>query len=158
MLRPVGMRWTAVVGGVAATLSLTACGSAQPGAAPFHLDPAPTAASSPSCRVLVPVTTTYRDAAGRVYDEPAPDRAKVEQFRDAGTVWDEITPPAGFRPTEATDAELAAFGFAPRPASGPARQDWDATFANYRGVAPAADERRCAPSSDIRFGGSASQR
>ena len=157
MLRPMRMRWAAVVGGVAATFSLSACGSAQPGAATFHLDPAPTASPSPSCRVLVPVSTTYRDASGRSHDQPAPGRAKIEQFRDAGTVWDEITPPAGFRPTEATDKELAAFGFAPRPSSGAPRRDWDAAFANYRGVA-ATDGPRCAPSGDLRFGGSAIRR
>jgi hypothetical protein len=44
-------------------------------------------------------------------------------------------PPAGFSPTTATDAQLAEYGFPPRPTDPTALQQWQEEFSNWTGAA-----------------------
>lgn len=103
------------------------------------------AGSARSCKAVssTPVKVRYRDGRGLDYATEAPGRTKVADFDEGGDKWTTFTPPSGFRPTAATDTELAAAGFAPRPAAGPQLDDWNAAYANYKGVAPAKRPEDC---------------
>jgi hypothetical protein len=61
----------------------------------------------------------------------------VSEFADlSGSVFEQRTPPAGWTPATATDAELRFYGFPARPAAALERARWSATYANYSAPAP----------------------
>lgn len=61
---------------------------------------------------------------------------RIFQFESPGTVFDQVLPPAGFVPAEATDAELATFGLPARPVAGSEREVWDRDYAHMDAADP----------------------
>lgn len=116
----------------AATATTAPATAAAPRPATPHAAASSTPAPSDCARA---VDDFYRGADGRRHTEAGPGRARVTSYGDgAGTRFDEVRPPAGWKPVSGTDAELEAFGFAPRPTGADALRDWERAFANYRGV------------------------
>ena len=133
---------------VAAVLALALAGC---GGTPVNTPvAAPSPTASPCAQI---VRDVYRSVDGVEHAEPAPDRVRVTTYADeAGTRWDELRPPAGWDPVAASDAQLAAFGFNPRPADGPERAEWEKAFANYRGAEPGEPATENCPVQGLKFG------
>jgi peptidase A4-like protein len=58
------------------------------------------------------------------------------QYNVHGATVRTFVPPAGFRPETASDAQLAEYGFPPRPADSTSLAAWQAEMSRWRGSAP----------------------
>lgn len=125
-------------------LLLVGCGSAPD---------APSAAASPTAGCAQIVRDVYRSVDGTEHAEPAPDRVRVTTYADAaGTRWDEYRTPPGWDPVQASDQELHAFGFLPRPGGGPEREQWNRDHADFRGPEPGEPTTQSCPVPGLKFG------
>jgi hypothetical protein len=98
---------------------------------------------APQC-VPLPVTgTRYVTPDGKTSSTPVAGAATQYIFALDGGTTTQLIPPAGFRPSEASDATLINFGFDPRPpASDPAAlAAWNATIDNYKNAPVGTCER-----------------
>ncbi len=119
-------RWLPVV----ATAAVTAVAA---GAA-LSTDAKSIAGSRAGCTVAPGSRIVSIDAAGHVVPRGTPGSALRYEY---GKGVFSVVPPAGWRPTTATDAQLAIYGFVPRPKSGAARARWMADYSRYtRSVPP----------------------
>lgn len=108
--------------------------AAQPAGAATLPSPAGLADSTipslPSPKCAGPGETAVRaTAAGKTADG-----GFVYDFTIAGKLNEVRVPPASFKPLTASDAQLAEYGFEPRPTDSAALAHWTAIFAGFKGV------------------------
>jgi hypothetical protein len=81
-----------------------------------------------------PTAMTYMNMDGSAASVPGPSVATVYHYAfNPGDDIKQIQPPASFDPRTASNQELMAFGFSPRPSSRPALTAWEAKFAHWKG-------------------------
>lgn len=101
----------------------------------YGVSPANCAQSCPVVEATrISIAGSYCRPLPEVSETALPDGGTTRTFSDEQSSSTQEVPPSGFSPLTASDAELALYGYPPRPASGAELSKWDADFANYRGT------------------------
>jgi hypothetical protein len=96
---------------------------AAPTAAANRAAPPAAASCPPGTTPIAPVAQTVRPDGG------------TDTYYDVdhdGSLTDVPTPPASFEPLLASDADLASYGFPPRPADGDSLASWSADLTGWK--------------------------
>ncbi|GAA3253338.1 hypothetical protein ACFO1B_46005 [Dactylosporangium siamense] len=127
---------TAALGGITLLVTLSGTVLVDEPAYSHAVAGNPSAASNTAActRPFTVVQTSAIDVAGNVVANRALAGHATEYTYTTGTGDDirEIAPPEGWSPLRATDAELGAYGFPPRPVDAQGRAAWEKTMAGWK--------------------------